>query len=743
MVKNDQKILNDRFNNAKELLTEISEYLAKTENYNSQESTVSFRDVLRKSSNDFEKQQINRVLRLVIAGNIKVGKSSFLNALLFDGKNILPQAATPMTAALTHISYADSPSAEVYYHNAADWQAIKEEHDRYLEKVEQIYNQKLNQSKRNKKTVYSTQELPSREKIMKELNTLDDMRILTSCYELYESVEENNQTLKSDCIRQEKVILHADSTEQLATMLNDYVGAHGKYTSYVKYVEIKLPLKEIKGIEITDTPGINDPIRSRDYITRDYISKCDLVLFLSRGAQFMGETDISFIKDYIPSDAQNKTYIIGTQSDLLMRQEPVVPGQKMIYSNQLKHRWSKLSSHASRTLAQQGITIPSTHFILVSSWLYTIAIKLQNESALSEQEQKDLEILTNSFTGFNPNDAKFLNMISFIGYIKGNVLPQIQQDKDIIIAESANNVVNNMLSNAIEALGKINDDTNRRLQELRESNLSDLERKEKNLSKTLNGIRTEIASCFSEHAISVEQKITKLASDIKASQHEFTSMETKTTAQYKRYTESYGFLGMWKRGHRETYYIETGSVSSAISQIQQYAAASDQLIAENYLQYLGIRSLKSALQSTITKKLSDDENCDLSYEELLPAISAELSKLGEINHSIDSRKYADALITEFPNADREISADKLRKSMIIQMINVGNEVQEILSKYQQRDCNELKRLSARFIDNLEKRILADIEQIKAMMNNKRNSIETLEAHKKQLSEYMDKLDALY
>ena len=99
MVKNDQKILNDLFNNAKELLTEISEYLAKTENYNIQESTVSFRDVLRKSSNDFEKQQLNRVLRLVIAGNIKVGKSSFLNALLFDGKNILPQAATPMTAA--------------------------------------------------------------------------------------------------------------------------------------------------------------------------------------------------------------------------------------------------------------------------------------------------------------------------------------------------------------------------------------------------------------------------------------------------------------------------------------------------------------------------------------------------------------------------------------------------------------------------------------------------------------------
>lgn len=47
----------------------------------------------------------NRKLRIGIVGQVKAGKSSFLNALLFEGKEILPHAATPMTAALTKICY--------------------------------------------------------------------------------------------------------------------------------------------------------------------------------------------------------------------------------------------------------------------------------------------------------------------------------------------------------------------------------------------------------------------------------------------------------------------------------------------------------------------------------------------------------------------------------------------------------------------------------------------------------------
>ena len=58
----------------------------------------------------------NRLLQIGIIGRVKAGKSSLINALLFDGKDILPKAATPMTAALTELSYGEALSAEVEFY---------------------------------------------------------------------------------------------------------------------------------------------------------------------------------------------------------------------------------------------------------------------------------------------------------------------------------------------------------------------------------------------------------------------------------------------------------------------------------------------------------------------------------------------------------------------------------------------------------------------------------------------------
>ena len=76
---------------------------------------------------------INRDLKIGIVGQVKAGKSSFLNALVFDGQDILPKAATPMTAALTKISYSDKSSAKVVFYSESDWQVIEENSLKYDE----------------------------------------------------------------------------------------------------------------------------------------------------------------------------------------------------------------------------------------------------------------------------------------------------------------------------------------------------------------------------------------------------------------------------------------------------------------------------------------------------------------------------------------------------------------------------------------------------------------------------------
>ena len=66
-------------------------------------SGVNQEDRLRK---EYDQQiDANRDLQIGIVGRVKAGKSSLLNALLFSGESILPKAPTPMTAALTILSY--------------------------------------------------------------------------------------------------------------------------------------------------------------------------------------------------------------------------------------------------------------------------------------------------------------------------------------------------------------------------------------------------------------------------------------------------------------------------------------------------------------------------------------------------------------------------------------------------------------------------------------------------------------
>ena len=84
-----------------------------------------------------------RVLKIGIIGRVKAGKSSLLNALLFDGNDILPKAATPMTAALTIMEYGEDVRAEVDFFTQKDIDEIKVKHDAYL----QLLNEKIFQNK--------------------------------------------------------------------------------------------------------------------------------------------------------------------------------------------------------------------------------------------------------------------------------------------------------------------------------------------------------------------------------------------------------------------------------------------------------------------------------------------------------------------------------------------------------------------------------------------------------------------
>ena len=233
----------------------------------------------------------NRLLQIGIVGRVKAGKSSLLNALLFDGKSILPKAATPMTAALTVISYGEL-SAEVEFFTTADIENIKKEAEQYQSTLKIETEKRLKELKDNKKSK-DTPEVELREKARKTAErNLKENIALSASYEQYMTIMASE--IDHFSIGNSKK-LEINELSHLGEILSDYVGSNGKYTPFTKSVHIRIPLEKLQNIQIVDTPGVNDPVRSRESRTRELLKFCDVVLVVSPSGQFLSAEDIDLM----------------------------------------------------------------------------------------------------------------------------------------------------------------------------------------------------------------------------------------------------------------------------------------------------------------------------------------------------------------------------------------------------------------------------------------------------------------
>ncbi|GAA8320878.1 hypothetical protein HpDR25_10210 [Helicobacter pylori] len=94
-----------------------------------------------------EMQAEDRDLKVGIIGRVKAGKSSLLNALIFEGAEVLPKAATPMTASLTILKYANTLSAEVEFYSLKDIAELENEHEKYEREFNRIVEEEVKKQK--------------------------------------------------------------------------------------------------------------------------------------------------------------------------------------------------------------------------------------------------------------------------------------------------------------------------------------------------------------------------------------------------------------------------------------------------------------------------------------------------------------------------------------------------------------------------------------------------------------------
>ncbi len=225
---------------------------------------------IKKTSEFFDE---NRRFNIAVIGQVKAGKSSFLNALLFNTRSILPHAVTPKTSTLTMIEYSKTNSLFIEFYDVYEWAEIK-------------------------KTARLSFDTPQTEAARDILAMAD-----------------NSNVSVNECLEMQQKEIKVRKLDELNELLESYVGVSGDYTPYVKNVRLGVNIPIIKDITIVDTPGLNDPVPSRRIKTQEFIERCDAAFFLSRAGYFLNSDDVDLISSQLPQKGIKKLVLVGSQYD--------------------------------------------------------------------------------------------------------------------------------------------------------------------------------------------------------------------------------------------------------------------------------------------------------------------------------------------------------------------------------------------------------------------------------------------
>ena len=531
-----------------------------------------------KSLKDFQSEQDelekeNRLLRIGILGKVKAGKSSFLNALLFNGESILPEAATPMTAALSVLEYAKTPSLSVEFYSQEDLSEIKEKAKQYEKMLKEQEKQEFERLKElelkkvQNKAQIDEAKLRANAQILATKKLKQELEDLCACYEQNARIEKSALNLSE----LEKHKEFQGSLSEIQTKLKDYVGSEGKFMPFTKSITLRLDNEFLKDVQIIDTPGLNDPVPSRSARTIEFLDKCDGVIVLLQASHLLSISDTWLLDRLTNKGSTARLFFVASKADDALMGDEYKGDLNSAFDRLENALNSQLESVLKARLNTQKDILQRAlrEQIIISSCIsLCICSNLAKNKELSSNQKTIFDNLKEQFADDfkGANCSQNLQKLANMPKIRV-VFDNLRQAKEQIFAQRLKEdlgVKNANLGHYKEALLKVVSEQKELLQN---ADMQQLKEQANNLKTAQEKGEFALDEAWEMLSLDITKKIREIL-QLKKEQF-FTSIQGKAEKAQGTETESWE-TGVWifKKQHSRTYTtVKAGIVRAAIIEV--------------------------------------------------------------------------------------------------------------------------------------------------------------------------------
>lgn len=643
--------------------------------------------------------QNDRKLRLGVVGQIKAGKSTLINALLFGGKEILAKAATPMTAALTFLTYAEKPRMTVKFFTREEWGNVIEtaERDGEGEDIEAARWQ------------------------VKQLQALG----------------------LEGCLGRADEVQTTERLEDLVGLLDEYVGANGRYSPAVASLTLHLPIPALREIDLVDTPGLNDPIPARSMRTRRELGLCDAVLLLSYSGRFLDASDLQLMAQHLPYEGVRHCVLLGTKLDSVLmdvrRSYPdIYQAIGGVYASLKRQAASVYQTYRPGVAPGSGLerAIESLHAPIFVSAMADLIYEHRDDWSEDERFLHDKINSLWPHTTLTPEEFKELGQLAAVEA----QIREIAKEAEPIRAARLAELAEDGERKAHTLLTDMHEQATERLETLRHADLKRLQEHRSTLQERVEGVRMGTERLFHGVLVRVAQGRQEVLAELDGLRQRHSGLDEKRGTRTEHYTvqeERTGHRHNWFWGAvkfgKYTYTVDIersrtvsyryAEVDDALMQVEAFSSGASRAIERHLNDLIDHGRLRHDLLNTVVSGC-DMRDADFDPRMIARAVEQTIVDMPLPRVSLADKDYTEEIARHFSG---RVEGDQVGVLRTKTQLALG----QILKDVERRMGAELGRIEdavtsnrEKFLDRVLTTMTADLESLQSEMANKEQEIRT-------------------